>query len=274
MACSAEDFMKLFVTDIDDTLSVGETVSEEVRAACRRLRDGGWDVMIATGRAFGAAKRHMEAASASLPSILYDGARIMDAKGRELYAASFDLPLAQEILDALWSMPVEIQLAGDELVYCRESDAETISFYRQSRVPVHYVTSPDAQCPLYRIGFWGEPRNILAAERRARELFGGRAEVVRGGEQFLDILPAGVSKGSALERFVSGLPRRPEVIVAAGDQDNDRTMLRYADVSAAPRGTRAASFADVIMPTVAEHGVRALADYLLSPDFPRRPRRR
>ena len=42
--------MKLFVTDIDDTLSVGETVSEEVKEACARLKDNGWDIMKKSSR--------------------------------------------------------------------------------------------------------------------------------------------------------------------------------------------------------------------------------
>ncbi len=40
--------MKLLVTDIDETLSRGESVSPEVERACARLRENGWSLMVAT----------------------------------------------------------------------------------------------------------------------------------------------------------------------------------------------------------------------------------
>ena len=48
--------MKLFITDIDDTLSIGEAVADEVREACSRLRSSGWEIMVATGRTYGTAR--------------------------------------------------------------------------------------------------------------------------------------------------------------------------------------------------------------------------
>lgn len=261
--------MKLLVTDIDETLSVGETVSAEARDACARLRRNGWDIMIATGRIFGAARKHMEAASVSQPCIFYDGGRTMTADGEELHSVLLSPSLAEEILEFLWPLPLEIQIAGDEAVRCRESDRETILFYRQSEVPLRYVSAPAAGEPVYRIGLWLGPEKLPGVVRQLRDAFGGRAEISPGGTQFVDILPKGVSKGAALERFVAGLPERPEVIVAAGDNENDLTMLRFADVAAVPRNADPAvlPLADIVMPTVREHGFRDLADRLLSANF-------
>jgi Cof subfamily protein (haloacid dehalogenase superfamily) len=261
--------MKLFVTDIDDTLSVGETVSREVQDACARLKDHGWEIMIATGRTFGTAKVHMKAAGVTQPSILYDGARLMTPEGKEVRSSLFDLSIAEELLDFLWTFPAEIQVAGDETVRCRENDLETVRFYREAGVPVDFIASPSVSGPIYRIGLWLEPENLQIVEAMVRAAFGSRTEVTSGGAKFLDILPKGVSKGSALADFVATLPRRPEAIVAAGDHENDLTMLGYADVAAAPSNASEGvlSLVHVVMPQAAEHGIRALADYLLSPGF-------
>ena len=260
---------KLFVTDIDETLSVGEAVSEEVQEACCRLKNGGWDVMIATGRTFGTARNHMKAASATQPAVLYDGGRIMSMKGGEIYSALLDVSTVGKILDAIWDMPFEIQITGDEEIYCRESDKETAHFYGQAGVPVHYIETPRAAAPVYRIGLWIKPEKLPAVENEVKKLFGDVTEVTAGGEAFLDILPKGVSKGSALERFVSTLPKRPEVIVAAGDHNNDLSMLQYADFAAAPLNASPSVLlaADFVMPRADENGICSLIDYILSPEF-------
>jgi Cof subfamily protein (haloacid dehalogenase superfamily) len=261
--------MKLLVTDIDETLSVGETVSAEVRDACARLRRGGWDIMIATGRVFGAARRHLEAASASQPSIFYDGGRLMSLDGAEIHSTLLSTALAEEILSFLWPLPLEIQIAGDEVVYCRESDRETIRFYRRTGIPVRRVSAPFAEEPVYRIGLWLAPEKLPAVVERLKNAFGGRAEISSGGTEFVDILPKGVSKGAALERFIASLPERPEVVAAAGDNENDLTMLRFADIAAVPRNAAPAllPLAGFVMPTALEHGLSVLIEYLLSPAF-------
>ena len=262
---------KLFVTDIDETLSVGEAVSLEVQEACLRLQKGGWDIMIATGRTFGTSKNHMRAASATKPAILYDGCRIMSLSGKEIWSSLLDVSAADKLLDAIWNMPFELQVTGDEVIYCRESDEETVRFYRQAGAPVRYIEAPCAHeaVPVYRIGLWIEPEKLPAVESEIKKLFGDVFEVTAGGAAFLDILPKGVSKGSALSRFVSSLSKCPEVIVAAGDHNNDLAMLRFADFSAAPPNASPSvlSAADFIMPMACENGICALIDHILSPEF-------
>ncbi|MDR1378569.1 MAG: Cof-type HAD-IIB family hydrolase [Synergistaceae bacterium] len=270
--------MKLFITDIDDTLSVGETVSQEVRDACARLRAHGWEIMIATGRIFGTARGHMEAAGVTQPSILYDGARLMTPEGKEVCSSLFDLAIAEELLNFLWTFPAEIQVVGNETVRCRESDRETIRFYREAGVPVDFIASPSMKKvtkeatpsePIYRIGLWLKFENLSAIEKKVKAAFGSRAEVISSGPKFLDILSKEVSKGSALKEFVATLPQRPEVIVAAGDHKNDLTMLSYADVAVVPSNAsqEVLPLAHIVMPKAAQNGISALAEYLLSPGF-------
>ena len=261
--------MKLFVTDIDETLSVGEVVSEEVREACLRLKNSGWDIMIATGRTFGTARNHMKAASATQPAIVYDGARIMGLNGEEIWSSLLDTHTVDKLLHAIWNMPFEIQIAGDEVVCCRESDEETTRFYAQAGVAVRHIAAPRAVAPVYRIGLWIEPEKFRGVENKIKRLFGDVFEVTYGGVSFLDILPKGVSKGSALSRFVSSLPEPPRIVVAAGDHNNDLTMLRYADFAAAPRNAHPSilSEADFLMPGAGEHGICSLIDHIISPEF-------
>jgi Cof subfamily protein (haloacid dehalogenase superfamily) len=258
--------MKLFVTDIDDTLSVGEHVAGEVKDACARLKNSGWEIMIATGRTFGTAKAHMEAASATQPAILYDGARVMSVEGKEICSFLLDHALATKLLEFLWTLPAEIQIAGDEIVHCRQDDAETERFYREAGIPVYYIEAPFIPGPVYRIGLWLKPERLSFIENKVKDAFGSDVEVVSGGTEFLDILPKGVSKGSALEFYMATLPKRPDIVVAAGDHKNDLTMLRCADLAVVPSNAAEVllPLADVVMPKAVENGISALVRYLLS----------
>jgi Cof subfamily protein (haloacid dehalogenase superfamily) len=266
--------MKLFVTDIDDTLSVGEAVSAEVQDACLRLRESGWEIMVATGRTYGTAKNHMKAASVTQPAILYDGARLMSKEGGEIHSTLLDPLLTAEVLEFLWELPAEIQVTGDEVIHCRKEDETTVLFYRQAGVPVHCITHPGVSGPVYRIGLWLAPEKLLSVEEAVRAAFGSRVEVASGGREFLDILHQGVSKGSTLERFIADLPERPEFVVAAGDHHNDLTMLRLADVAAIPENAAETllPLADVVMPRAVQHGISALVDHILSPGFAPHPK--
>ena len=77
---------KLLVTDIDGTLAHRDHVCDEVVQTCRRLKDDGWEIIIATGRILASARRLMRAVGALPQAIVYDGARIMtDGTGEELW---------------------------------------------------------------------------------------------------------------------------------------------------------------------------------------------
>lgn len=258
---------KLLVTDIDKTLSLGETVAPEVREACSRLRRGGWDIMVATGRILTTARPHIRAVGTDMPAIVYDGARVMNvATATPLFETSMCPDLILNVLDATWNAPVELQVMGDEAAFCRAQDVTTRAFFFSAGVPVHdALESPLALEGIYRVIFFGQPHIVqdLRGELTAR--FAGRAEVLLSGDRFLDVLPAGVSKGAALVRFLKDFPERPDILVAAGDHHNDLTLLEAADVAVAPEDAaeEIVGRADIIMPPVARHGFALLADYLL-----------
>ncbi|MBL3539576.1 HAD family hydrolase [Aminivibrio sp.] len=259
--------LKLLVTDIDETLSRGETVSPEVELACARLRENGWSLMVATGRILATAISHIRAIGSSLPAIVYDGGRVMDPlSGKALYETPMDPALALEIVSAGWHHPVELQIIGDERAFCRHSDVMTSDFFAASGVPVdNTMESPSSPSMVYRVIFHGVPGCIRTLQHELKSRFSGRAEVVQAGGSFLDILPAGVSKGAALASWIETLPERPELVVAAGDHHNDLELLASAHIAAVPEDAaeEVLKVAHVIMPSVARHGFAALSDWLL-----------
>ena len=259
---------KLLVTDIDGTLSVGETVSDEVISACRALYDDGWQIMIATGRTLQSCLSHIRQISALDTAIVYDGARVMTVDGGgEIMGFELSRGDVLEILEFSWDSDLEIQAAGDEIIYCRESDVETRDFCRSTGLACSIMDSPNSlRGKFYRVAFWGEPDTILSFELALKNNFRERFSVTRGGDNFLDVLRGGVSKGYALEELIRrGYIQPTELTAAAGDHLNDFELLKYADISAAPRdcAPEILKLADIIMPSAADNGFSFLAKILI-----------
>ncbi len=271
---------KLFVTDIDDTLSVGETVSDEVIQACSKLRSAGWDIIIATGRSYETALGHIRSVGAKYPAILCNGGEVKTPNGEEVFSTYIAPALAERVLKFLWHLPVEIQLTGKRNIYCRRADRETIRFYGERKKPISFITEPTVPEPVYRVGMWLEEKDMDYIEGILRKEFESEAEICSGGPKFMDVLPKGISKGSALSRLLSEfLPptvSEPKLIVAAGDHQNDLELLKMADIAVIPANAHRALFehADIVMPLATEHGVSVLIEHLLSDDFKLDPERR
>lgn len=259
--------MKLLVTDIDETLSRGESPSPEVERACERLRNSGWSLMVATGRILATSLSHIRGIGSSLPAIVYNGGRVMDPETREaLMETALDPAIAAEAVEAAWNSPAELQIVGDERAFCRSSDLMTKNFFEASGVPVDAsMKSPAAPQRVYRVIFYGPPRVITDLGDDLSARFSGRAEVVQAGDRFLDVLPPGVSKGAALASWIETLDRKPSLVVAAGDHHNDLELLASAHIAAAPEDAaeEVLKTTRVIMPPADRHGFSAFADWLL-----------
>lgn len=264
---SVKIFMKLLVTDIDETLSRGESPSPEVKRACARLRDRGWSLMIATGRILATSMSHIGGIGSTLPAIVYNGARVMDpATGRAMLQTPMDPALALEIVEAAWDRPVEMQVIGDERAFCRRTDEMTKSFFVASGVPVDdSMECPSSPQEVFRVIFHGSPPSIRDLREELAERFYGRAKIVQAGDRFLDALPPGVSKGAALSAWLASVEKKPLIVAAAGDHHNDLELLACARIAAAPRDAadEVLEMAGVIMPPADMHGFSAFADWLI-----------
>ena len=260
--------MNLLITDIDCTLSVGETVSKEVISACRTLSDNGWQIMIATGRTLQSCISHIRQISAIDTAIVYDGARVMNAaSGGEILGFELSRGDALEIIELSWESDLEIQITGDERIFCRASDADTIDFCQKTGLLFGIINSPVIESKVYRVSFWGEQNSIRAFELVFEKHFSERLNITRGGDNFLDVLPRGISKGYALEQIIKGrYVEAPGLIVAAGDHMNDFELLSYADIAAVPHdcAPEVLKLADIIMPSALNHGFCFLAKTLVN----------
>src|SRR5262249_55014675 len=85
---------------------------------------------------------------------------------------------------------------------------------------------------------------------------------VQSEPQYLEILPAGVSKGAALQAMLAALDVPVEAVIAVGDNWNDLEMIEGAGLGVAmghaPAGVRAR--ADHVCGTSEEEGFRQVLE--------------
>lgn len=256
----SKSMRKLLVSDIDGTLAHRDHVPDGVVRACEALRAEGWDIALATGRILASAMKYVRAVGGVDPVIVYDGARVMcSTTGEEIWGKKLPAFVVEEILEKLWRSNGGIQVFGDEIVFCRKGDEMARKYFAALGVPVDdSLDRPRTIENVYRIIIFGDPHEIRILERRMSGIFEDRARAVLAGEGFLDILPPGVSKGSALGKLIGSMheDERPVIIAAAGDNMNDLELLNLADIAVTMSDADLSllEVADIIIPPAREHG--------------------
>jgi Cof subfamily protein (haloacid dehalogenase superfamily) len=264
---------RLLVADIDGTLvNARRELTPPVREAVREAQARGIRVCLATGRNRPSAQPYVDGLGADPPVILYNGGMVYDFARDDVWLR-MPLPAEQaaEVLRIVRRYPdVQPHLYVDDCVYVSVMNDITRTYERKDGVSAEVVGD---------LGKWlsADPMKILIIGARAPLKAVARdidrlphaVNHVFSQEDYLEVLPPGVNKGTALRAMAERLGIRREHIVAAGDNLNDLAMIRYAGLGVAmggaPDGLRAA--AAFVAPSSDEHGLRDVIErFILSPD--------
>jgi len=262
---------KWIVLDLDGTVIYDDRVPPDVARSAELLKSSGWSLIVATGRILAGALRHIRSLGALWPSIVYDGARVMDPKSGAVYfERRMPADVAREVLRLGFDFPLEVQVYGDEAVRCRPSDLLSIAYFKSLDVKLEPVLlSSDIKDDVFRILYFGKPALVAKLKGMLEGSLSGKVNITLAGDDFLDVLPLGTSKGSALAELkkLSGL--NDVYVVGVGDHMNDLEMLGICDFKVAPEDAVSdiLEMADLVIPPASRKGFCALADFLLSRDF-------
>ena len=233
----------LLAIDIDGTLVTdGDRVSprtrEALHMACDRI-----GLVLATGRRYRTTQQVLDGLNLELPAVCLGGALTKSASGETLDAVRF----APEDVYALAGLA---QRHGLALVVQRDAHALggpdfVVDASRPWNAATdHYVRVGDAagfpdpdfastrRVDALVVGCFGD-RTHLAAFQGDISALADRSETVLVPSKktpgwYLEIIPAGVSKWSALRRYAAGVGIGEDAICAVGDALNDLPMIRGA----------------------------------------------
>jgi Cof subfamily protein (haloacid dehalogenase superfamily) len=257
---------RLVVVDLDGTARSRRLgITSGVRQAVAAARARGVRVCVATGRMWASAAPWIGALGADSPVILYNGGRVFDFEaGRILHERRLAAESARQSL-ALIRRDCDLQphLFLDDRVYVERSHPLTDAYAEDDQLTCEVVSAFE---PLLR----GDPHKILVVGAAGRIEALGRAvrqagvavHTVQSEPTYLEFLPPGTSKGTALVAMRAALGVQAAEVIAVGDNWNDLEMIEAAGLGVAmgdaPAGVRAR--ADYVCASADEEGVRDVLD--------------
>lgn len=257
----------LLLTDMDGTLLSPESkVTKGNRKAINRFVEEGGIFGIATGRTHHSAWNLVSDLPVNCPSIVFNGCGIYDhVKGEFLFKKQIPLIMVKECLAEVISLYPHV----GTMVFQTNRTSMLTAVNWMSEIPPeerpYFIESTISQVgdDIFKIVFTAEEDEV--AELRDFLLTHpiiDTMELVLGSGSCLELLPKGISKGSALIWLRDSLGIKPENTLAIGDYENDAEMLKVAGISAAPENAHPdiIYLADIV---VAHHGEDAVADFIM-----------
>ncbi|HUX12000.1 MAG TPA: Cof-type HAD-IIB family hydrolase [Spirochaetia bacterium] len=254
---------RLLSTDIDDTLLAPDgTLPEANREALRRMHEAGIAIVFCSGRAdvsiHGIASTILPLADDEY-FISFNGARVVTADTRRIVTRQYlQQPSIASIVAYAKEKGLHVQgYLGDEFLV--ETLTDTTRTYGASTGTKWRVVDdiaaalPDGSPKLLFIG----AHELLVEHRDAISAAAGPAEMMFSKPHYLEIVAAGVNKGTALSRLASTLEIPIEETVAVGDAANDVDMIRAAGLGLAVGDAHqvARDAADIVLDSRASDGV-------------------
>jgi Cof subfamily protein (haloacid dehalogenase superfamily) len=250
----------LIALDIDGTTvpSDSDLVSAAVLAAVRRAISAGAHVVLATGRGvLGTRSVAIQLGIADQPAVCSNGAvTAVPARLEVLHAVTFDPgPAVRIVQQSLPEAIVAVERPGVGYAVTRPFPADEVSG-EQTVLSIEEIVAEPVSRMVVR---WpGADLEEFVARVEAAGLHGVNYAI--GYSAWLDVMPPGVSKASALEVLRQDLGVPAGRTAAFGDGNNDREMLEWA-AHAVAMGDGVAEIqdlADEVTFSVHEDGVAAV----------------
>lgn len=271
--------IRLAVFDLDGTLmGADQKIRPRVLEAVTCAQAQGVIVTLATGRMFDATVRFARELNITSPLLCYQGGWIQALDGPVLLRTSLSTELARAAIELGEAKGWHILLYAEGKLFIKEY-LYPIAFYDALlgsgvTVGVPWDAILATRDGVDKVLYIAEPEQIPAMAEVLQEQFAGVGEIVRSHAMFIEVLPLGVDKGSAVAWLAQHFDIPQENVLAAGDQENDITMIQWAGVGVA-MGNAAPTVqkvADWIAPPVTEDGAAVLLErFVLNGALPQEP---
>ena len=233
---------KIFFSDLDDTLlTTKKEVSPKTYEALKAFTEQGNIFVICTGRGLDSALKVQKKYGLTFPHSFiaaYNGCQIYDCdEGNTIFKVGLPIDIVRDIFKTADEFGVYIHTYSEEYILTSKDDEE-IQDYR-SKVSTPVLFSPDPASYLD-----GPPCKVICIELHDHEKqerfrlhvnkkYGDILDTMYSSPYYLELIPKGFGKGTAVRELAKHLNIPIENTIAAGDAENDNSMLTAAGLGIA-----------------------------------------
>jgi len=246
---------KMIVLDLDDTLlRDDQTISPRTKEALMRAQAEGVKVVLASGRPtygmVGIAKE-LELEKFGSFILSFNGAKIINCKtGEELFSSTLSVDTVHELYAKSQEENVSIlTYLGDQIIteWKNEyTEVESGLTGMNIREVDSFVQTVDV--PVVKSLMVAAPERLIEVEKKLKQQYAGKLNVMRSKPFFLEFTEVGVDKGTSLHHLIQNLGIAQTEVIAMGDSYNDVAMIEFAGLGVAMGN--------------APDDIKALADYV------------
>jgi Cof subfamily protein (haloacid dehalogenase superfamily) len=232
---SASFPFRLAVFDMDDTLlGPDKKISAENRAALDRLRAGGVEVVIASGR-HESTLAGFEQSLGFLGWIISAGGAVVtnSATGEIIHQITVPRDLASEVFHRGRDSGIGIIGYRQNGIFCdRRTEWTDLYLRRTGQAPIADIPALLTD-GLQKLIWITAPETIAELTPRMEEEYRNRLYVVNTEREMIEFLNLNANKALAVEVLAGRLNIPREQIIAFGDGNNDVPLLEWAGMSIA-----------------------------------------
>jgi len=249
--------IKLIASDLDGTLLThgAQSLSPGIYDLILKLKERGIHFVSASGREL-SSQRNLFKPIADEISYIADNGAICVYQNKVIASSHMDKNLASRIIQSIKEYPGCTPLVSGAEACFLEPENNSLTYHIRHVLHSNITIVDDFSEvgePIIKIALFDNSGTYKAVDY-FKEKFQKEIQVVTSGNNWVDFVPFGVSKGAALRILSDKLGISPDEIIAFGDEENDLEMLSfagksYAMVTAKPRVKK---MADATTETVEE----------------------
>lgn len=254
--------IRAIITDVDGTLLDSQhRLSERNERALRRAAGQGIAVILATGKSRHSAEAFIERLGLQTPGVYVQGLVVYNADGSIRHESTLDPAVVRRVYDLTAPDGYTVIAYSRDRIYMGRPRQQWINmlvgYHEPQPEPVEPFEQIIGQTPVNKVVVFAEEECIAPLRERLAAGLDGSARLVQAVASMLEVMPAGVSKASALRSVLAELGIEPEHTLAIGDGENDVEMLRMAGIGVAVGNAAAVAraAADAVVATNDEDGV-------------------
>ncbi|MCF0146022.1 MAG: HAD family phosphatase [Eubacterium sp.] len=249
--------MKIFFSDMDFTLlTTDKNISPKTYAALREFVDAGNSFVMSTGRALSSALKLRDRLGLNFPHSymsIFNGAMIYDNDAEKpILEIHVPMEVVRDLIAIADEEGIHIQTYQGRYFVVRKYSPEVEYYMNGTVMPV--IINPNIMeelqnepCKMLMINLENRKR-LEEVQHRLERRFGDELDFVFSHDYYLDIFPKTAGKGNAVRHLCRMLDVPIENTLAAGDEENDITMLQAAGLGIAMKNAvdNVKAVADVI----------------------------